>query len=243
MAKPLILIPARFESSRFPGKPLAQIRGKSMIDHVYDRCAKAQATVAVVTDDDRIEQHLKNQGKNVLRVDDPVQTGSERIALAFERNYLNEGFDIVVNVQGDEPLIEAESLSELIKFHLENNFDITTMVKENSNLKSFQNENVVKAIYSEKTGQCLYFSRSSIPFHRNKNIKEIFWQHIGIYCYSPKTLDQFNKLKPSLLESVESLEQLRALENGMSIGAITTQMNLHGVDTPEDIAKIEEILK
>lgn len=218
------------------------IGGKTMIDRVYDECIMVGGEVAVVTDDDRIEQHLKKNNKKVVRINDIVETGSERIALAFERHFKNTGFKTIINVQGDEPLIKSETLKELNRFHQTQDFEISTLVKKNDDKEKYNNPNTVKALWSEKTRECLSFSRAPIPFYRNSEQEILFWQHVGVYCYSPESLTHFNSLPVSYLERCESLEQLRALENGMKIGAILTDLNLHGVDTPDDIKKIEEML-
>lgn len=240
--QPLILIPARYRSTRFPGKPLAKIQGKPMIDHVYDGCAKTGWKVFVVTDSEEIEKHLKNQQKNVLRVDDEVRTGSERIALAVQNFLKDEDFSFVLNVQGDEPLIQAQTLRDLVEFHQNSHFNITTLVKERSDQEGYQNPSIVKAIFSKESGQCLSFTRSSTPYYPDLSYDFKWWQHVGVYSYKKQALLDFFHLPSSNLERIESLEQLRALENGMTIGALTTDMELIGVDHPEDIKEVEERL-
>lgn len=239
MHSAIILIPARYESSRFPGKPLADIKGKSLVQRVYEGCSQIFENSYVVTDDDRIESHVKEFGK-VLRVNDPVESGSERIGLALERFFTDQNIEFVVNVQGDEPLIRGELLKELIEFHATSPFDITTVVKERSTEEEdWTNPNVVKALYSDVKGECHYFSRSSIPY---VNQPAEWYQHIGIYCYRVESLKKFINAAPSLLERRERLEQLRALDLEMRIGAIKTDLTLAGVDTPEDIQRIEEVI-
>lgn len=239
----LILIPARFGSSRFPGKPLAKINNKSMISYVVENCQSTGFDYAVVTDNDEIEAEVKNIGGNVVRVDDEVSTGSERIALALSKYFTDKAYDYIINVQGDEPLLDSQSIKSLGEFHQSHqDFDICTVVKERSFLeKDFTNPNVVKAAYSTESKECLYFSRSSMPYNRDE--QEGRWhQHIGIYSYKKEALLNFVKLSPSRLEDLEKLEQLRALENKMKIGAMPSQLNLIGVDTPEDIVKIEGVI-
>ena len=244
----LVLIPARYASTRFPGKPLALISKKSMIQRVYENCSLIktelkQSVICVVTDDQRIEDHVKSFNGDVVRIDDDVPSGSERIALALERYYENTNWDLVINVQGDEPLIESNLLSRLAKYHSTSSFDMATVVKpQKTNDQDFKDPNKVKALYSPLKGQCLYFSRASVPFDRDSDEVRDWFLHIGIYSFKPKVLKDFCKLESSYYEEREKLEQLRALENGYTIGAITTEMTLMGVDVPEDIEKLEGVL-
>lgn len=243
MASVVVLIPARFGSSRFPGKPLAKILGVSMIERVFKNCAASGFQTAVVTDNDEIEAHVKAFGGSVARVDDDVPSGSERIALAYQRYFENSKADLVINVQGDEPLLKGDVLKELAQFHLQSNYPIATLLRERkSSEEDFKNPNVVKAVWSEKTKQCLYFSRQSLPYDRD-GVKEYSWfQHIGVYSYRPEALLAFVKLPMSRHEDLEKLEQLRALDNGYSLGAVLTHQKLIGVDVPEDIIKVEGAL-
>jgi 3-deoxy-manno-octulosonate cytidylyltransferase (CMP-KDO synthetase) len=243
MASVVVLIPARFGSSRFPGKPLAHILGISMIQRVFTNCQTAGFKTAVVTDNDEIEAHVKNFGGEVIRVNDDVPSGSERIALAFQRHFQQEKVDLVINVQGDEPLLKGDVLKELAEFHLKSSYPLATLLRERkSSEEDFHNPNVVKAVWSEKTKQCLYFSRESIPYDRDGNKTYAWYQHIGVYSYRPEALLDFVKLPMSRHEDIEKLEQLRALDNGYSIGAILTDQKLMGVDVPEDIKKVEGAL-
>jgi 3-deoxy-manno-octulosonate cytidylyltransferase (CMP-KDO synthetase) len=243
MASVVVLIPARYASSRFPGKPLAIIKGKSMVERVYRNCADSCFECAVVTDNDEIEQAVLAFGGKVLRVDDDVPSGSERIALAYQRYMAHYAPSLVINVQGDEPLLKGEVLKELAEFHLSSSFDITTLMRERSTTEEdFQNPNVVKAVWSPVSKQCLYFSRQSLPFDRDGNKAYSWYQHIGVYSYRPQALLNFVKLPLSRLEDLEKLEQLRALENQMSIGGILTTQKLIGVDVPDDVRKVEGAL-
>lgn len=243
MSATLILVPARFGSSRFPGKPLAKINGKSMISYVVANCRQSGLDFAIVTDDDRIEQEVKSLEAPVVRVDENVTTGSERIALAHERFFKDKNYTYIINVQGDEPLLTAEAIKELASFHQEqSHFSITTLVKERSTgEKEYSNPNVVKCALAQD-GKCLYFSRSSIAYN-NSGAEQTWHQHIGVYSYQVQALERFVTLPPSRLETMEKLEQLRALENQMTIGAMVCNLQLIGVDTPEDIAKIEGVLR
>ena len=243
MASVVVLIPARFGSSRFPGKPLAKIAGRSMIERVYTNCKAAGFKTAVVTDNDEIEAHVKSFAGTVLRIDDDVPSGSERIALAYQMFFKDAKADLVINVQGDEPLLKGDVLKELAEFHLKSAYPIMTLLRERkSTEEDFKNPNVVKAVWSEKTKQCLYFSRQSLPFDRDGGNEFSWFQHIGVYSYRPEALLAFVKLPMSKLEDLEKLEQLRALENGYSIGAILTAQQLMGVDVPDDIKKVEGAL-
>lgn len=244
MSKSIILIPARYGSVRFPGKPLAKILNKQMIQYVIENCEQSDYDYSVVTDNDEIEQAVKSIGANVVRVDDDVSTGSERIALAFERFFKNKGYEFVINVQGDEPLLKSNLINQIGKAHEGSNFDVYTAVKRRKSHETehFLNSNVVKCVFSAIDSKCLYFSRSPIPFSREDASEHDWFQHIGVYSYRVSALEKFVSLKESHLESLEKLEQLRLLENSMSIGASIFDVELLGVDSPEDIVKIERVL-
>ena len=243
MEKVVVLIPARHGSSRFPGKPLALIKGKSMIERVYTNCRESGFETAVVTDHDGIEKAVLGFGGRVIRVDDDVPSGSERIALGFERFFAKEKPDLVINVQGDEPLLRGSVIKELASFHLKSNYDIATLIRErNVREEDFKNPNVVKAVWSAVSKQCFYFSRESLPYDRDGGKEYSWYQHIGVYSYRPEVLSRFVKLPLSALEDLEKLEQLRALENQMTIGAIPTTGRLIGVDVPDDVKKVEGAL-
>lgn len=247
----LILIPARFASSRYPGKPLVKIGSKSMISLVLENCLITSHPDIifesyVVTDDQRIEDHVKNFSQNIVRVDDNVNSGTLRIQLAYERFFQNTNYDLVLNVQGDEPLLRSNDLIKLAEFHLQNSFDITTFVRKMSNFDEvFRDTNKVKAVVSEFDRRALYFSRAPIPCKRDLTsiTDDDFWYlHIGVYSYRPQALMKFSKAHETRLENLEKLEQLRALEIGLSIGAVETKSLLIGVDHLEDVKKVEEVL-
>jgi len=240
-ANALVLIPARHASSRFPGKPLVPLMGKPMIQRVWENVAHF-FDAYVVTDDDRIEKAVKDFGGNVVRVDDDVESGTLRIALAYERFFKDKGYEFVVNVQGDEPLLGGDDLERLVQFHRDSDFDVTTLLKKETDQKEFVNPNRVKAVFSEASGECHYFSRAPVPFHRDQDVKH-WWLHVGVYSYTPESLVKACQLKSSPLEQLEKLEQLRFLENSMRIGAVETKSILLGVDVPEDVAKVEERLR
>ena len=244
MASVVILIPARFASSRFPGKPLAMIAGKSMIQRVFENCKASGLPTHIVTDHDGIEKHVKEFGGSVIRIDDDVPSGSERIALAYERFLQAENPDLVINVQGDEPLLNGSVLKELADFHLNSDYEVATLLRERSvKEEDFKNPNVVKAVWSPVSKQCLYFSRQSLPYDRDGGREYTWYHHIGVYSYRPQALSSFVKLPESRLEVLERLEQLRGLENGMRIGAILTTQKLIGVDVPDDVQKVEGALR
>ncbi|MBC7537247.1 MAG: 3-deoxy-manno-octulosonate cytidylyltransferase [Bacteriovorax sp.] len=247
----LILIPARFASTRFPGKPLALISGISMIQRVLVNCSRTQAPGIefdsyVVTDDSRVEEHIKSFSPNVVRVDDEVISGTLRIQLAYERFFKDKNYDLVINVQGDEPLLDSVDLANLAQFHLKSSFDLTTLVKKKMKFEEdFLDSNKVKVAMSEDTGTAFYFSRAGIPFKRdlNADFKNDYWfLHIGVYSYRPIALTKFSIHPETRLENLEKLEQLRALEIGLTIGAHQTESFVIGVDCPEDIKKVEEVL-
>ncbi|MDD4975811.1 MAG: 3-deoxy-manno-octulosonate cytidylyltransferase [Bacteriovorax sp.] len=251
----LILIPARFASTRFPGKPLAKILGISMIQRVLENCSHASAPgfefeSFVVTDDPKVEEHIKSFSSNVVRVDDDVISGTLRIQLAYERFFKDRNnernYDLVINVQGDEPLLDSSDLVKLAQFHLKSSFDITTLVKKQMGFEEdFHDYNKVKVAMSEETGTAFYFSRAAIPYKRDTNadLENDYWfLHIGVYSYRPNALTRFSSHPETRLENLEKLEQLRALEIGLTIGAHKTESIVVGVDRPEDIKKVEEVL-
>ena len=242
--KILVLIPARYDSTRFPGKPLANILGKPMVQWVYERISQSEyydieVEVFVVTDNKKIKDVVHGFGGNVCLVTDETESGTERISLAVERFFSNKNYDLVINVQGDEPLIKSSIIEQLANYHLQSKFDIATVVR--ADIDVGENPNVVKAIYSKSSGRCLYFSRAEIPYDR-QSLRENFYAHVGIYSFRFPALKSFCQFPVSEYERIESLEQLRALENGLTIGAIEVNERLQGVDTPEDIAKVEEQL-
>lgn len=242
--KAIALIPARYGSTRLKAKALMKINGIPMIEHVYKNMSKGSFEVAVVTDHDEIESCVKNVGGKVLRVNDEVATGSERIGLAYKRYLKDSNYDFIVNVQGDEPLLKSYAIDQLLQFHAKSKFDIATLTYPRKGEADFQNPNTVKIAFNQTTGQCYYFSRSAIPFYRqNKETQTWKWyQHVGVYCYRPKILEQFLHLPSSELETAETLEQLRALEAGLLIGATCIDQLLQSVDTLEDVTKVEDLL-
>ena len=244
------LIPARFASTRFEGKALADIQGKPMVQHVYERAARAAlvSEVIVATDDERIAAAVKAFGGRVEMTARTHETGTDRLAEVAARI----DSDIIVNVQGDEPLIEPAMIDEAIRpLTLDSSIKMGTLKSRIKTLHDFLSPNVVKVI-TDKEGFALYFSRSPLPNFRDKwnDLKDdafesgrlLCYKHIGIYVYQREFLLQFAKMPPTYLEMAEKLEQLRALENGFRIKVEETKYESIGVDTPADLEKVMESL-
>jgi len=240
------IIPARYSSTRFPGKPLADIKGKSMIQRVYESASKCKslAKVVVATDDDRIFNHVKSFGGEVVLTNSEHPSGTDR---CFEALNLTDGeFDYVVNIQGDEPMIVPAQIDELCAVCDGKNELITQMIKVQSYLSLFDNAEV--KIVLNKSDEAIYFSRSVIPFLKNPDITiwhelHDYFRHVGMYAYRADVLKKICKLKPSKLELAESLEQLRWIENGFKIKCVLTSYESHCVDTMEDLQNILSLIK
>jgi len=241
--KTLGIIPARYASTRFPGKPLALLGGKTMIERVYTQCIKSSLSeVIVATDDDRIYRHVRSFGPAMM-TGTHHQSGTDRCQEVTEK--LSEKFDYVINIQGDEPFIDPEQIN-LLSSILKGDLEIATLIKKIENAEHLFNPNVVKIVRGI-SNQALYFSRSPIPYLRGKDEKEwlahhTFYKHIGMYAYRTDVLQKISALKQTILEKTESLEQLRWLENGYSILTAETQLETIGIDTPEDLAQAERSL-
>lgn len=245
MTRVLGIIPARFASTRFPGKPLADISGKPMIQHVYEQCLKAEKLdkVLVATDDERIMNTVKNFGGLALMTDADHQSGTDRCYEAFIKSEMS--FDFVINIQGDEPLIAPGQIDQLAGL-LDEQIEIATLVKQLIKPRELFDPNVVKVVFDKKQ-YALFFSRSTIPYLRNVSQEKWlsegqFFKHIGIYAYRTDVLANFSKLEPSVLEKAESLEQLRWLDNGYTIKVKETEYESIGIDTPEDLTKLEGLI-
>jgi len=236
------VIPARYGSTRFPGKPLAEIKNKPMIQWVYEKAVNAGNidSVIVATDDERISDTVKAFGGSAVLTSAEHQTGSDRIAEAVQ----DLDCDIVINLQGDEPLIPSEIIDNLADAMIEENCPMVTVAVPFSCTKSEpEDPNAVKVI-TDCNDYALYFSRSLIPYQREDG--EAFFQlllHWGIYAYRKDFLQKFVTWEQGRLEKTEKLEQLRALENGASIKVLRVQTPTRGVDTPEDIQIIENLIK
>lgn len=242
MKKIIAVIPARYGSTRFPGKPLAQIKGKPMVEWVYERVKQVQelSEVYIATDDKRIFDTVVGFGGNVIMTSDAHTCGTDRIAECTEILGLGEK-DIVLNIQGDEPLIQKETIRDLLSCFDDPDVYMGTLKKKIEDTSELDNPNVVKVI-SDVNDNAVYFSRYCIPYERDCNKVE-HYKHIGAYGYTVKFLRIYCNLEKSMLEKAESLEQLRALENGYSIRVKETAHQSIGVDTPDDIRKIERIME
>jgi 3-deoxy-manno-octulosonate cytidylyltransferase (CMP-KDO synthetase) len=237
--KVLAVIPARFASTRLPAKPLADINGKPLIYYVWKAASDSKFIdrLVVATDDERIKLACDSFGAESIMTPVDLPSGSDRVLWTF--NSLDIHYDYVLNIQGDEPLITGELLDELITNSLDTNSDVGTIVKKIEDIDELFSHSVVKVVMN-KNSEAIYFSRSPIPFQRDikptkwLNIREYF-KHIGIYLYTRKTLSRFGELPESDLESAEKLEQLRLLEDGAKFYCHLTQLNLIGIDTPEDL--------
>jgi len=237
----IIIIPARYESSRFPGKPLALINNKPMVIHVYERAihSKLAQKCIIATDDERIFDCAKKFNANVIMTSKHHKSGTDRVYEVAEKfNY-----DIIINLQGDEPLINPDLIDSTIET-LENDkqADIATPITPINNKEDIENPNIVKVVFN-KNNYALYFSRSKIPFVREEHYNKVtYYKHIGLYGYRKRALERFVNLEESNLEKLEKLEQLRALENNIKIKIFITNYNSIGVDTPSDLKKIIELL-
>lgn len=235
-----IIIPARYASTRLPGKPLIEVGGKPVIQWVYEKASasKLAQKVIVATDDERIFDAVKAFGGEAVMTREDHKSGSDRI---FEVLTLHPEITVAVNVQGDEPLITPESIDAAINTLIsDDSADISTLVREIDTDEEFNNPNVVKAVF-DNFQNALYFSRSAIPFHRNSSEAENY-AHIGLYVYRNDALKKMTELPQSSLELAESLEQLRALQNGMRIKIAVVDYKPIGIDTPEDVEEFKKLL-
>lgn len=232
------IIPARYASSRFPGKPLVDIAGKPMIQWVYEHVAAAGLhSVVVATDDERIAQRVKLFNGQVAMTAPSHPSGTDRCGEAASLIQLNDE-DVIINIQGDEPFISKHEISLLTDLFQNPQVNIATLVRPITNANDINNPNKVKVVLS-KSGKALYFSRHAIPFLRADGGQPAsYFQHLGIYAYRYKTLKELIALKPSTLELSEKLEQLRWLENDYSIYAVPCDYEGIGIDTPEDLNSI-----
>lgn len=234
------IIPARYASTRFPGKPLALIHGKPMIQVVCEQVAQAGLDQHVVaTDDPRIQDAVRQFGGQVLLTRPDHPSGTDRCGEAADQLKLSDD-DVVINIQGDEPFISAREINLIASLFERPNVQIGTLVKPFSDKARAENPNIVKAVLAAD-GRALYFSRYPVPYVRDPQAATpLYHQHLGIYAYRYKTLKALTRLTPSSLESCEKLEQLRWLENGYSIHTASCQYEGIGIDTPEDLARIEQ---
>lgn len=237
------IIPARYASTRFPAKALALIKGKPMVEMVLQQCKKSVllSDVVVATDHQEIYNTVIKAGGKAVMTKDSHPSGTDRCAEVIEK--LQENFDFVINIQGDEPFIKPEQI-DLLAGALEKETEIATLIKKIEDKETLFNPNTPKVIFNEEKN-AIYFSRNTIPYLRNFPqeewiLKHTFYKHIGIYAYRTDILNSITKLQVGKLESAESLEQLRWLENGYKIKVCITEFDSHGIDTPEDLKKILE---
>lgn len=242
------IIPARYASTRFPAKPLAMLGGKPVIERVYEQVAGVLDDAYVATDDERIEAAVKDFGGKVVMTSIHHESGTDRCYEAYTK--IGEGYDVVVNIQGDEPFIQPQQLLEVRRCFDDNSTQIATLVKSfspNDGLQALENPNSPKVVV-DGSMHALYFSRSVIPYLRNVPHGEwlshhTYYKHIGLYAYRAEVLAQITSLPQSPLELAESLEQLRWLENGFTIKVGISEIETIGIDTPADLVKAEEFLK
>jgi len=234
------IIPARYASTRFPGKPLADIHGKPMIQHVYEKARKALNDVWVATDDQRIFNAVENFGGNVVLTSSKHKSGTDRVAEATAKIAHKINFDVVINIQGDEPFVDTAQINSLKKLFTEKT-EIATLIRPITSVQELFDPNKPKVVV-DKNNVALYFSRSPIPYVRGKKNEDWinqseFWAHVGMYAYKKNILQELTKLEHGKLEVIESLEQLRWLENGYKILTAVTNSTGFGIDTPEDLEK------
>lgn len=235
MGKTAIIIPARYSSTRLPGKPLIKVKGKPIIWWVYERAnqSKLADKVIVATDDERIFNSINGFGGNVCMTSPDHQSGSDRIAEIVRKD---KDIDIAINVQGDEPMLNPDSIDKAIKCLLEDEkADIATLIRRIHDKEEMQNPNLVKAVIAND-GRALYFSRSPIPYPRKEEFA-VYYGHVGLYAYRRKALLKMTELPQTDLEKTECLEQLRALQNGFVIKTAEIDYAPTGIDTPEDLER------
>lgn len=242
----LTIIPARYASTRFPGKPLAKIGDKEMILHVLERASRISPSLYVATDDERIASCVRQAGYEAIMTSSDLRSGTERCIQAYER--LGQEADILVNLQGDEPFIAAEHIELLLAAFEDPEVDIATLAQpfaEECSDEELANPNAVKVVRGQR-GEALYFSRSVIPYLRGAQEgwarQHRYLKHIGLYAFRTKILPQLQQLPDSQLELAESLEQLRWLDAGYRIQVQYTELGTVGIDTPEDLEELSALI-
>ena len=242
------IIPARYASTRFPGKPLADILGQPMIQRVYERASHVLDTVVVATDDQRIYDAVVQFGGRVVMTSENHKTGTDRCYGALIK--LPETYDVVINIQGDEPFIAIDQIEALKNCFVSDQIQLATLVKPfdaNTSFEELENPNTPKVILSQ-AGEAICFSRSVIPYLRGVEKSQwaaahTYYKHIGIYAYRTDILAQITKMTQTPIEKAESLEQLRWLENGLHIHVAITHSDNHSIDTPEDLQRVVALMK
>ena len=246
--KYIAIIPARYASTRFPGKPLAMLGGKPVIQRVWEQVSSVVDAAVVATDDERIAQAVESFGGRAIMTSPNHKSGTDRCWEAYQKQ--GEEFDVVINVQGDEPFIAHSQLRAIMACFEDENTDIATLVKpfaEEDGLSALENPNSPKVVL-DNDSCAVYFSRSVIPYLRGVEREDwlkhhTFYKHIGMYAFRREVLGEVTALPQSTLEKAESLEQLRWLENGYKIGVGISDVETVGIDTPEDLERAEEFLK
>jgi 3-deoxy-manno-octulosonate cytidylyltransferase (CMP-KDO synthetase) len=239
--KAIGIIPARWEATRLPGKPLAEIAGRPMIQHVYEQARKATALaeVLVATDSERIFAAVQGFGGEVVMTSPDHRSGTDRVAEAAATRTA----DVVVNIQGDEPLIDPAAIDSLVApFALDRELEITTLATPIRAPEEIEDPSAVKVVV-DRRGFALYFSRYPIPYQRDTPAAGRRLKHLGLYGYRAEFLQIYSHLEPTPLEQTEKLEQLRALEHGWRIQVVLTEHDAIGVDTPEDLARVRAIME
>jgi 3-deoxy-manno-octulosonate cytidylyltransferase (CMP-KDO synthetase) len=242
--KILGVIPARYGSSRFPGKPLANILGKPMIQRVYEQAKKCLLLddLIVATDDERIAACIRSFSGNVMMTPETLNSGTERCNAVILNLQAGKDFDVVINIQGDEPFIDPQQIAQLAGCFLSENVLIGTLVKKITQVEDLNNPNIVKVVF-DTDHRALYFSRQAIPYLRGSEPRDWlhvtdYFKHIGIYGYRTAILNKITQLPVSPLETAESLEQLRWLGNGYPVHVKETDYESVAIDTPADLLKI-----
>lgn len=238
------VIPARFASSRLPGKPLVPLAGKPMIQHVWERVRRAQevSRVLVATDDERIRRAVTEFGGEAVMTRAEHRSGTERLA-EVAASAASSGAEIFVNVQGDEPLIEPAAVDAAVEILLEDSsVEVATLSVPIATPGDVMDPNVVKVVLDFE-GNALYFSRAPIPYDRDGSGQLRYYKHLGLYAYRVAALEKFHRTPPSPLELAEKLEQLRFLENAVPITVVETELDTIGVDTEEDLKKVEDYFR
>lgn len=241
--KKIIVIPARYASTRLPGKPLIDIGGKSLLQWVYDGACRSKLSdgALIATDDERIKKAALAFGAEVIMTDPALPSGTDRVFAAIQ----DKEADLVVNLQGDEPFIEPSIIDQLFSAMVKGDVAMATLCCPITDESEYRNPNTIKVVL-DNSGFALYFSRSPIPFVKISNFKiqisNLAYKHIGIYGFTRSFLEQFVAMPKSPLEEAESLEQLRVLENGYKIKVIVTGYSGFGIDTPEDLERARKLL-
>ena len=245
----LAVIPARFASTRFEGKPLVDIFGLPMVVHVYRKACEEFTNVIIATDDIRIKDCAEKYNCNVMMTSTSHKSGTDRCAEAFLKysEHTGQQFDVVVNIQGDEPFVHVQQLQQIKSCFSDESTQLATLVKPFDSSEDIFNPNSPKVILNDNS-EAVYFSRSAIPYLRNKPMQQwqsshIYYKHIGLYAYNAKVLLEVTSLEQSPLEICESLEQLRWIEGGYKIKCAVTDYQSHAIDTPEDLALVLELYK